>query len=179
MDGIMKIKRNNGVTLLELLIAMTLIILVMSLGSGVFLSFNNIAEGTITSSQAQRNAQIALMHIQKNICNAAGSFVIDGNVSNNSGNSVEYRMYAPDASDIYLEPNIVCRYEFYNGEIRFYPGNILVSNHISNCIFRKVQTDGVVLHIEITALNSNNDPNSAYTVDTRVEATAAASPAVF
>lgn len=170
------IKRNNkaGVTLIELLIAMSLTVVIMSAGGGFYLSFANMTNDAITSTQAQRNAHIALMHIENNIRNAASEFIINGNI-------LKYRRYA--GADIYSGPTIICEYE-YNanlGQIVFRnpPNQIIVSNHIYGCSFSKYQDDGIVLQVEITARDNNDNPNSEYTLSTNIEAMNTASPSVF
>ena len=182
MGGIMNIRRKDGVTLLELIIAMALSVLVMSAASAMYLSGNNIAKETINSAQAPRNAQIVLMHMQKNICNAATEFNIENNIDldgidGNNDKALNYRQYGADP---YGDPSVMCRYEFIKSsrEIVFMHGanNTVVGRHIEDCIFTE---DGVMLSVGIAALDNNDNPASAYTLNTWVEATGRASDAVF
>lgn len=180
----MNLKRNDGITLIEIMLALVIMVFVISAGSGWYLSNNNMAQGMITNSSAFRNAQIATMHIEKNVRDAASNFHIDSSTGNLT---LTYRIYR-DALDVYSGPSITCRYEFDStaGEIRYYPDlgaspatyNI-VSSHITNCNLSIESLDGVVLHIEITALDNEDGPESACTLSTCIEATATSSPAVF
>lgn len=178
----MNIRRADGVTLLELIIAMALTVLVMSAASGMYLSGNNIAKETINSAQAHRNAQIVLMHMQKNICGAATEFIIEENIDldgidGKNDKALNFRQYG---ADIYGDPSVMCRYEFIKSsrEIIFMHGvnATIVGRHIEDCIFTK---DGVMLSLEIAALDNNDKQSTEYTLNTWVEATGRASDAVF
>lgn len=175
----MKIKNNKGFTLLELLIAITLMLVVMSIGGGIYLGGANLASEMVDSSQAHRTAQLAFMHIQKNVRSAASNFSIDS-----SGESVIYRRYS-DTTETYTSPSITTRYEFdsSSGELRYYSAvpttYEVVSSHIASCNFSVDITDGVVLSVEITALDNNNNPDTACTFSGQVETLYTASPAVF
>jgi prepilin-type N-terminal cleavage/methylation domain-containing protein len=162
---------NRGLTLLEIMIAISLIGLITAGTSGVFLSFSNIANGAVDSGSAQRNAQIAIMHIQKNASLAASGF----DPIDSFKNKVGYKIFG--GNNIYFEPTLVRRYEFANNQIRYYPDDIIVVNHIQNCVFEVV--DNVMLSVTITALDRNNNPETAYTTSTLVSATAAPSLPVY
>lgn len=172
----MNIKNKDGVTLLELMIAIGLIVTVMSFGSGIFLSQDNLSRDLINSTQVHRNAQLALMHIDKNVRNAASGFSIS-----TDGTTLSYRRYS-GATDIYSEPSITSQYVFTSGELRYYSDTTsssysVVSNNIQNCTFSITPTDGVVLHIEVAAVDENGE--NACTLNTDIEATTTSSPSVF
>lgn len=176
-------KRSKGVTILELLIALSLLILILSLGGGIYLSGDSLARAMVNFSQAHRNAQLALMHIEKNVRNAASEFEIE---LLPNGVRLIYLSYAGSA-DVYTTPTIISEYLFdsnlrqitYTPDISI-PGSFtLVSSHISNCSFNVVPTDGVVLEIEVTALDSNDSPENSVTLSTQVQTALTASPSVF
>lgn len=187
----MNIKSNKGVTLVELMIAITIgMTLVMSTGSGIYLSGVNLIDSTVKSTQAYRNAQIVLMHIGKNVSEAGGRFNIVDNVDlDDDGVNdmvLHYRRYSGSA-DIYQEPTLLSRYMYFSDgkwleftpDVDNFPTDQVIFNHIADCNFSITPTDGVVLNVTIIALDNNDNPSSAYTLNTHIEATATASPAVF
>lgn len=177
---------NNGVTLLEILIAITLMVSVLFAGGGFYLSGINLSENLSNFCQANRHAQIALMHIE-NVRYAASEFDIAGRDIDGDGINdaiLRYKIFA-DASE--TEPSIICEYSFRtnSGRIICTPDistptdSVIVSEHIDDCVFRIMPTDGVVLHVEVTALDSNDNADNACTLSTDIEATQTASPSMF
>jgi prepilin-type N-terminal cleavage/methylation domain-containing protein len=180
----MKIRENKGVTLIELMIAISLLTLIMAMGSGIFLSANNMAEAMINAPQAQCNAQDAIMHIEKNVCKAASNF----DIVNRNGNKILTYMTYRNTIDIYSTPTVKSQYVFdsvarqlkYYYDINLNPNAFaVVANHISDCTFTTDANVGVVLQVSVRAFDNANNTDSAYTVNTQVEAVNAASPAVF
>lgn len=68
-------KLDTGITLLELLIAITLLALVMFAGSGIYLSGWNMFRDAQLRAQAARNALIPMMHIMEGIRQAASECI--------------------------------------------------------------------------------------------------------
>lgn len=170
-------KNNKGVTLLELLIAMSLLTLVMSAGSSIYLSSTNIYTSAGEWAQAQRNAQIPMMHIKKYVKDCASNFEI----SNNNG-TVEFMVFA-NANDI--EPTIRRRYELINGTIRYYSNYVdqdslfsIIGQHISSCTF-SVPGGGHALEVQITAMDNNDNIEGSYALTSRIAAQSASIPAVY
>lgn len=177
-------KDNKGVTLLELLIAMSLLILVLFAGSGVYLSNASIYEDARQFSQAQRNAQIPIMHIKKYVKDCASNFRILNNdgMINAVGSTVEFMIFA-NANDI--EPIIRRRYELTDGMVRYYVNYAdqnspfsIIGQHISNCTF-SAPGDGHVLEVQITGMDNNDNIEGSYSLTSRIAAQAASSPAVY
>lgn len=183
-------KNNNGITVLELLITLVITVPVILAASSMFLSTTNIIGSTIDSTQAHRNAQITLMHIQKYISNAAGAFTIVDSIDLDSDYindvSVEY-LKCPDAANIYSSPTITSRYEYLSStnELKYYddysnPGQyVIISQQVANCSFDITPTDEISINVIITFLDNNNNPDNSYTLDTWIHPTATGSPTVF
>lgn len=175
-------KSNKGVTLLELLIAISLLLLVIMGGSSIYLSGMNLSMGTQGYAQAQRNADIVLLHIDKYARHAASEFYID-----KSGYKVRFLVY--DSNNLDSAPETISQYEFLTdqGQVIYTPDTsspntfTVISDHIVNCSFSVVhkETDGIVLYIEVTATDNKGDLNNSYTLRRTVEATLTASPGVY
>lgn len=176
-------KKSTGFTILELLIALSLLILILSFGGGIYLSGDSLARAMVNFSQAHRNAQLALMHIEKNVRNAGSEFEIE---LLTNGVRLRYLRYG-GLTDIYTTPTIISEYLFDStlGQIIYTPdistpdNSTLVSGHITNCSFDVVPTDGVVLEVEVTALDNNDNPENSVTLSTQVQTALTASPSVF
>lgn len=172
-------KINSGVTLLELLIAISLLTLVIFSASSIYLSSSNIYASASGWAKAQSNAQIPMMHIKKYSKDCASNFkIMDNGIVSDNGNAVEFRVYGNVADP---QPTITRRYEFTNGEIRYRwavgVGEVVIGKNIRNCVFRIADADGYLLGVEITAEDNNGD--NPYTLTSNISAGSASIPCVF
>lgn len=176
-----KSKTCNGVTLLELLIAISLLTLIIFAGSGIYLSGMNISLDAQYSTQAHRNAQMVMMHIEKFVHNAASSFTINNN--NNSGDkTLQFKSYNIDLAnpDFSSPPSMLIQYSFDADlhQITFNSGNnSMVFNHINDCSFETSANDGVVLKVIVKA--EDNKGENVYTLTEHIEAGLTASPSMY
>lgn len=156
-------KTNNGLTLIEILIGMLVMTSIILAGSSIYLSGMNLSVDAQYSAQAHRNAQIVMMHIEKNAREAGSVFTVS-----TSPMSVTFNAY---------RSSIQSRYSFSGNTITYIPNTVIpavntVFNHIQSCSFAPhIDTGGVVLDVTITALD-NNDTSSGNTcrLETSIEA---------
>lgn len=170
-------KNNSGVTLLELLIAMFLIVLIIFTGSGIYLSGMNLSAAAQASAQAYRNAQVALMHMQKYIPNCATNFSISADKK-----TVAFKTYNIDSPNFSNGPTITVRYQFSNKTITFTPDmsapdNTLTFSCINNCTFEPVSGDTSML--KITIKGEDSDGENLYEIQTIVSAGLSSAPNVY
>lgn len=165
-------KGNRGVTLLEILLAISLLTLIIIAGGGICLSGMNLSVDAQYSAQAHRNAQIAMMHIEKNARKSASEFEIM-----DSGRTVTFNAY---------RSLMRSRYAFSDDldSITYIPDilnptmNTIVFNHISSCDFNITPGDGVILDVAIEAFDNNNRARNICRLETSVEAAYASSSRV-
>lgn len=168
-------RNNSGVTLLEILIAMSLLMLILFAGGGIYISGMNLSLDAQYSTQAYRNAQLVMMHIEKNVRDAASSFTIGDN-----GRALEFNSYNIDQPDFSQAPLVTREYTFNTNskQITFTSGGDNITfNNINNCRFEKFRNDGVVLKVTIEA--TDNRGSNTYTLSQCIEARFTASPSVF
>lgn len=168
-------RNNSGVTLLEILMAMSLLMLILFAGGGIYISGMNLSLNAQYSTQAYRNAQLVMMHIEKNVRDAASSFTIGGN-----GGTLEFKTYNIDQPDFSHAPLVTRRYTFNTNseQITFTSGgNSIAFNNIHDCRFEKFQNDGVVLRVTVEA--TDNRGSNTYKLSQCIEARFTASPSVF
>lgn len=172
---------NKGVTLLELLLAISMLPMILFAVGGFYLSSLSIYESTKDYAEAHMDAQVVLMHIEKHIREAGSQFeIVDGPDSGDQ--TISFRIY--DGSlDI---PTVTSQYIFDSneGQVIYIPDTsgsdrIIVGDHITDCSFSTESTDGIVLHIDVTATDSNDNPDTSCTLSTYVEAWMTASPSVY
>lgn len=156
-------RTNSGLTLLEVLIAISLLVLVIFAGSGIYLSGMNLSADAQYSAQAHRNAQVVMMHIEKTVRQSASEFDIrDG------GNRVIFNTYRSGQSDYVFsnETDLIT----YTPDISHPGDHTVVFNHISNCTFNIIPHDGVVLNVMVEAFDNNNRAGNTCRLETSVEA---------
>lgn len=177
------LRKNDGLSLLDLLAAMVITVIIVGLASSLFLTGTNLSGEILESAQAYRNGQVAIMHLEKYTCNAASEF---GAGSGSSvlpwGGTVDYLEYNiyDSPPDIINGPSITSRYEFSGTTLLYFPDItdtstvVIVSDHINSCDynFNTTTGDNIVVEIEIEALDNNDNLNSAYTLATMIRATA-------
>lgn len=154
-------KKNAGLTLIELLIAMTIAVGIIMFTGSVFLSANNLVGNMINYSKSHRTAQIAFMHIQKNIKDAACM-----NIYTPSPTITD--LYFNDYNDVFAPTFFERKYTYdsASGEIKYYPDRNaaavfeIVADHISNCVFT-LDANYISIGAQITALDDDDDIDSA------------------
>jgi type II secretory pathway pseudopilin PulG len=181
MKSLKNLKSNSGVTLLELLVAMSLMVLVIFAGSGVYLSGMNLSVDAQSSAQSHRNAQIVLMHIEKYVANCATGFsLLDSN------KTLEFGVYNPSAPNFASSPIIKSQYKFDDSTktVTFTPDmstpsvNTMIFSHVNDCVFTATG-DSSVLKVSVKAENNKNDGKDIYELQSNVSAGLTASPNVY
>jgi len=179
------LRKNDGLSLLDLLAAMVITVIILGLASSLFLSGTTLSGEILESAQAYRNAQIVIMHLDKNTRNAASKFTIDDDTSLIGLGWAEYLEYGVYSSpltsgELISGPAITSRYEFVANSIIYFPDKsdpstyTTVSSHINSCgfSFNATTGDNIVVEIKIETLDNNNNSDSAYTLVTMVQAAA-------
>lgn len=175
-------KSSSGVTLLELLVAMSLLVLVIFAGSGIYLSGISLSVDAQSSAQAHRNAQIVLMHIEKYVVNCATEFSIkDGN------KTLEFGIYNLSSPNFASPPIIKSQYKFdaTSKTVTFTPDiftpnvNTMIFSHVNDCVFTGIAGDTLVLNVSIKADNNKNDGKDIYELRSNISAGLTASPNVY
>lgn len=194
---------NRGVTLLELIIAISLLTLIIFAGSSIYLSGMNLSLGAQYATQAHRNAQLAMMHMQINVSNAASNFKIT-----DDGRTVQFMAYSSNPPDFSKDPSRLMQYS-YDADLKQIifirswtetqaitiveeggklvdvgyggggGGESIVFNHIIDCNFATFQNDGVVLKIRIVADDNSNSGENIYKLNSNIEAGLTSAPAVY
>lgn len=159
--------KHKGITLLELIIAISLLVLVIFAGSGIYLSGWRLFRDAQFIAQAQRNAMLPMMHMVKRLKRAR--VFSTGNLSLNF------------IANIYEFPSAdMGRYEFdpINHQIIYQYGELpqVVWNHIAGFSY-SISHGGIVATISITATDNNG--NNPYTITSTVEARYGATPPVI
>ena len=170
-------KNNIAFTLLELLMAMSLLVLVVMAGTCLFLNSTKMFQQASDSAKAQRNAQIVLMHMERYIKSSATVLKI----SNNS-KTLAFKSYAVDSPDFSSNPIEEKKYEFVankdTGEIVFTSGeDTRVFGNIKDCSFEIPEDDWPLLKINIAAMNDRG--TSAYCLSTQVGSEYSAAPGIY
>lgn len=167
-------KNNSGVTLLEILIAISILTLVLFAGSGIYISGMNLSLNAQRMAQAYRNAQVAMMHIEKNVRDAGSNFdILDG------GSTLRFDVYTGGPMirrEYRLEGTPLNRMRFTDSSR---PTEIVIFGHIANCNFDITPTDGVILNVRIDAFDNGNRAENIYVLDTSIEAEFTASPSMY
>lgn len=170
-------KNNNGVTLLELILAISMLTLILFAGSSIYLSGMNLSADARYSTQAHRNAQIVIMHIEKYVRDAASEFIISPDQK-----TLNFKTYNIDSPDFSHAPSIIIQYAFnpVNKQMIFTSGDDeVIFEHINDCLFNIGQNDGVVLEVTIWVDDNINSGKNIYRLNTHMEACVTASPAVY
>lgn len=164
----------KGITLLELLIAISLGTLIVLASSGIYLSSWQMFREAQYIAQAQRNAMVPMMHIVKELQQMAGIFqpgpaiIIGPPPPEPIITLIHFLTYTtpPNFSDGPTEHHIYA----WDTDLHqiLYDGNI-IGRHITNCDFTENQVHGRIIYtIEITATDNND--NNQYTLISNVEA---------
>ena len=181
-------RNNSAMTLMELLIAITILaVIILSMG-GIFLSGLRLSQDTQAMAQAQRNALLAMAHIKKQISQSAASdFFV-------TGQTLTFGVISPhqyDPSDPATNPNIV--YTFSpdpQNTLSYTVGTgtpILIATHIAGCIFTVSPGNHnecmVTANITGTDNNETKNPDGSfkytYTLSADIGAPYSSIPAVF
>lgn len=165
----------KGITLLELLIAISLGTLIVLASGAIYLWGWQMFRDAQYIAQAQRKAMVPMMHIVKELQQMAGIF--------QPAFAIELPQEAPPESIFTLihfltyttPPNFSdgpTEHHIYAWDTDLhqilYDGNI-IGNHIANCDFTENQVHGRIIYtIEITATDNND--NNPYTLISNVEA---------
>lgn len=169
-------KYNNGVTLIELLISMSLLTLIVFSGSSIYLSGMNMSVDAQYSAQANMNAQLVMMHFEKYVRVAATEFDIPND------NTLIFKTYNINFPDFSNDPLVKVKYLFEDDSITFTSeekGNVetFVFKNIHDCKFETFANDGVVLKVTLETMDNNDTNISKLTSYIKAELTA--SPSVY
>lgn len=164
-------KSTIGITLLELIVASSLLTLIVLAGGGIYISGWNMFRDAQFTSQAHRNALLPMAHMVKHLQEAASEF-------NASGTSLDFMQYG-------TPPTITSRYFFDAGPNRiiYYPDitapGLIIGTNIQSCTFteRHSDTDGIIVVIDITATDSRGQ--NSYQLLSKVTARYTATPAIY
>lgn len=156
--------KNKAVTLIELLIAISLLTLILLAGTGIYLSGWNLFRNGQLIAQAQRNAVMPMMDITKNL--QRGTSLIGG-----TGAAIQTLSFTIDdnntPSDLTDDDTILYTYTTptppaTTGPITRHttppsgpPTTITIANNISACAFTYSDTNPIVT-INITATDNNS-----------------------
>jgi type II secretory pathway pseudopilin PulG len=172
----MKINNNKGITLLEVIIAMTISILVMTFITGIYLSSASIMKDD--STNADRVAQIVSMHMTKNLRFAASNFAITKNSPEKNDVTLRFRVNADPMDSASITSSYV--FDSSRNEILYYPSSgsaaILISRNISGVSFTP-DLAGPGIQVNITASTGNG--KSEFTAKTYIQPVNTAYPAVY
>ena len=170
-------KNNIAFTLLELLMAMSLLVLVVMAGTCLFLNSTKMFQQASDSAKAQRNAQIVLMHMERYIKSSATALKIS-----NNNKTLAFKTYAADLSDFSSSVFEDNKYEFVankdTGGIVFTSGEAtIVFNNIKDCSFELPEDDWPLLNINIAAMSDRG--TSTYCLSSQVGAEYSAAPGIY
>lgn len=170
--------KNNGITLLEMLIALLIAIVIGMAGMGIYLTGWRVYQDGQRQAQAQRNAQIAMSLITKQITeNCVSNFVltepphekiIQFQSQRNTG-SLPNDLIDPYRIDITFsrDPNDLAHYHKIYCVSSFPPNtNLWTANHILDCDFQVSSLDheNCTLIVTITGTDNNETqrPDNSY-----------------
>lgn len=168
-------KNNRSVTLIELIIAMSLLTLVILAGSGIYLSGWNIFRDAQAITQAQRNAMVPMAHIVKTMMQGAG-FVQSMAVEppEHPEYSITFETYNTP-QELFTGPTLPNYFSFDPDTHQIIYSNtnmaspLIIGVHIHNCAFEPdFNHSETIVNITITARDNNNNPGSEYTTQSRV-----------
>lgn len=170
-------KKYKGVTLIELIIAISLLSLIILSGSGIYLTGWNMLRDAQVITQAQNNAIVPMTHMVKNLRQAAK---ITGIGAETPYSEIEFIVI----TDITTDPptTVTRRYKFTAGEIRYFPIYVedlspynVIGKHIMGCNFSGNLDESVT--IKIDAYDNNDDVN--YMLKTDIEAPYTSIPTTY
>ena len=173
----MNIKKNDGVTLLELIIAMVLMLLVLSLCGSVFLSGDSLIRDN--SSRVNSYAQLVSMHIAKYARNAASNYSITSNSPDSGDVTLQYRINSGPLDNASITSMYI--FDSSEEEIIYYQditgSSIVISKNIQSFTVPTVPiVPGIGLQVAITSVDSEGN---TCTLRTYIQPTATAFPAVY
>jgi len=157
--------KDKGVTIIELIIAISLLSLVALTASGIYLSGWNMFRDTQYRSQSQRNAVVPLMHMVRTLKRAVR--VVQ------SGANLQFTVYTGAESGNWAPA--IEQYQFDNSarQIKYIDKNgdeKIIGSHIADMQFsisHDSNTSGIITDIYINA-DDSRDQGDFYTVETAV-----------
>lgn len=177
---------NKSVTLLELLIAMSLLTLIVFAAGGIYLSGWGMFRDAQLMAQAQRNAMVPMAHMQKHLQQAASDFV---NWPGFFGANILFcPVYTQVPEQFNSHPSNTAAYIYDldgSDRIRYIDtaeNEHIIATHITACNFTVdhiLQEDsgassGTVVNITITA--TDNTGQHSYTLNSSVRGLLTAIP---
>lgn len=177
-------KKNTGITLIEIIVAISLLTLILLAGGGIYISGWNMFRDAQHTAQSQRNAVLPMTHMAKNLQDAI-SFTVPAPTPN----ILQFVVYSANPPS----PTITRRYIFQNNQIVYDPdttdnnGNEqIIGTHIpSNQNPPPTATSpfaithgGIVVTITITAEDNRDQGLNLHTISSTVEARYGATPPV-
>lgn len=165
-------KKTNGITLIELLIAISLLALILLAGSGIYLSGWQMFRQAQLIAQAQRNAMIPMAHMVKNLQQATyiGSY-------SHTTTFIKFIMDDNNTPNIQTDDDTVW-YTFDNTahtityQVEPYPlpsvtTTTTIGTHIDSCSFTHVEEYNPLVIVSITA--TDNSGGNQYALTTTIE----------
>lgn len=165
---------NNGITLMELIVAISLLSLVMFAGTGIYLSGWNLSRDAQAIAQAQRNATLPMIHITKNLKEAI-RFGNDAWVISyfpfQSTSVLEYSSYNTPFDGSTTDKG----YYLYNNSLYYSPNDSYgsdtpIGNNITQFQYTLTHGTGNQLIAQITITATDNNNGNPYTLTTSIEA---------
>lgn len=159
---------NKAITLIELLIAISLLVLIIMAGTGIYLSGWNMFRDAQYISQAHRNALIPMMHITKQL--QQGTSIISGTNTSPLIFNIDFSNTPANLADdhriaytfVSASNQITCNRTPPSGSAT----PIFTANYITNCSFTYNSTIPVV-RININATDNNG--GNTYSLSTSTE----------
>jgi hypothetical protein len=156
----------KGLSLLELMIAMSLSTFVMLGSSSVYMSCKGLGKNAGYNSQAEVNAMLAIKHIKKYASQAITRFTVSDDGSTVTFVSIETK------NDISSNVGLSRKYEFSKPALKFYKDANksdfeYVSNCVNSCVFDDHQRN--ILDIKLTT-TANESANNVYEISTKINA---------
>lgn len=170
-------KKTNGITLIELLIAISLLTLIIFAGSGIYLSGWNMFRQAQSMAQAQRNAMIPMAHMVKNIKDGASALYLSAEAPKFTffiyGNPPNFGTRPPDQiAYLHSGTNIIYEISIATGHWQFYT----IGNHIQDFVLSSDHNNNI-LNVTITATDNNG--NNPYTLTSRIRASYTSIPSIY
>ena len=155
--------KDNGITIIELIIAISLLSLAALTAGGIYLSGWNMFREAQYRSQSQRNAMVPLMHMIRNLKRAVRV--------EQSGSNLQYTVYPVTGN----WTTAVEQYQFDNSaRLIKYINNDgdeqIIGSHIVDAQFsisHDSSTGGIITSIYINA-DDSRDQGDFYTIETAV-----------
>jgi len=173
-------RKNNAVTLLELIIAISLLTLIVFAAGGIYLSGWRMSRDARFQAQAERNAMIPMMHMVKHLSEKAGNpkmVVGPGYIPPPPFTTIYFNVYN-DPPDFDNPPSGFDSYQWDGDRHQIFFNTSVIGSHIFYARFEPSHF-GAIYNITITARDNNDSEDSEYTLNSSVEARYEQVPSVY